>query len=216
MRFSKLSSLTGLAKVVIYLAFGVSLIVILDAFGSFIYVMSNAGDLSKVTVTNTYELPALAEKISPDVWESENGTVRFRVHKIYGEFSHLNMPRTLVLAAFFRILVLCALFFIGIVQMANIFEDVSQGKAFARENAGRLRIVGYAMAGGAIFKFVVQMGTFLLFKGEIAMRGAEIPWIWLLRETFNWGLLAGGLVVIVISEVFRLGNKLQEEQELTV
>ncbi len=72
------------------------------------------------------------------------------------------------------------------------------------------------MAGGAIFKFVVQMGTFLLFKGEIAMSGAEIPWLWLLRETLNWGLLAGGLVVLVISEVFRLGNKLQEEQELTV
>ena len=81
-----------------------------------------------------------------------------------------------MLAAFFRILVLCGLFFIG----------------------------------------VVQMGTFLLFKGEIAMSGAEIPWLWLLGETFNWGILAGGLVVLAISEVFRLGNKLQEEQELTV
>jgi len=126
------------------------------------------------------------------------------------------MPRTLVLAAFFRILGLCALFLIGVVQMANIFEDLGQGKPFARENAGRLRIVGYAMAGGAVFKFLVQMGTFLLFKDEIAMEGAEIPWLWLLRETFNWGLLAGGLVVLVISEVFRLGHKLQEEQELTV
>jgi hypothetical protein len=216
MRVWNLSSLTGLAKVVIYLAFAASLLVILSSLGSFIYILSNADDLSKVAVTNMYELPAIAEEISPDVWESESGAVSFRLHKIYGEFSYLNMTRTLVLAVFFRILVLCALFFIGVVQMVNIFEDVSLGKPFAVENARRLRIVGYAMAGGAIFKFVVQMGTFLLFKGEIAMSGAEIPWLWFLRETFNWGLLAGGLVVIAISEVFRLGNKLQEEQELTV
>ncbi len=216
MRVSNLSSLTGLAKVVIYLAFGASLIVTLYSLGSFIYTMSNADDLSKVAATNMYELPALAEELSPDVWATENGAIRFRLHKIYGEFSYLSMPRALVLAVFFRILVLCGLFFIGVVQMANIFEDVGAGKPFARENAARLRIVGYAMAGGAIFKFVVQMGTFFLFKDEIAMSGTEIPWLWLLRETLNWGLLAGGLVVLAISEVFRLGNKLQEEQELTV
>lgn len=216
MRVSNLSSLTGLVKAVIYLAFGVSLIVILYSIGSFIYMMSNADDLSKVAATNMYELPALAEELSPDVWATENGAIRFRLYKIYGEFSYLSMPRTLVLATFFRILVLCGLFFIGVVQMANIFEDVGAGKPFVRENAGRLRVVGYAMAGGAIFKFVAQMGTFFLFRNEIAMSGAEIPWIWLLRETLNWGLLAGGLVVLVISEVFRLGNKLQEEQELTV
>jgi hypothetical protein len=216
MRFSNLSSLTGLVKVVIYLAFGASLIVILNSVGSFIYILSNADDLSKVAVTEMYQLPAIARDLDGNVWQSENGEIKFRLHKLYGEFSFLNMPRTLVLVVFFRILVLCALFFIGIVQMINIFEDVGQGKAFARENAGRLRIVGYAMAGGAIFKFIVQMGTLLLLRDELAMQGAETPWLWVFRETLNWGLLAGGLIVLVISEVFRLGNKLQEEQELTV
>ncbi|MCX5752204.1 MAG: DUF2975 domain-containing protein [Candidatus Krumholzibacteria bacterium] len=216
MRVSNLSSLTVLAKVVIYIAFGASLLVILSSVGSFIYMMSNADDLSKVVATEMYELPAIARDLDGNVWQSENGEIKFRLHKLYGEFSYLNMSKTLVLVIFFRILVLCALFFVGVVQMVNIFEDVSQRKPFARENAGRLRIVGYAMAGGAIFKFVMQMGTFLLFKNEITMSGAETPWLWLLRETFNWGLLAGGLVVLVISEVFRLGNKLQEEQELTV
>lgn len=216
MKYSGLTSLTGLAKAVIYLAFGVALIVILYLVGSFIYMMSNADDLSRVAATNMYEMPALAAEVSSDVWESESGAASFRLHKLYGEFSYLSMPRTLVLAAFFRMLVLCALFFIAAVQLINMFEDVSREKPFAPENAARLRIVGYAMAGGALFKFLVQMGTFVLFRGEIAMRGAEIPWLWLLRESFNWGLFAGGLVVLVISEVFRIGNRLQEEHELTV
>jgi hypothetical protein len=216
MKFSGLSPLTGLVKAVIYVAFAASLLVGLYAVGSFIYVMANADDLGRVTATNMYELPALAEEISPDVWATENGAIKFRLDKIYGEFSYLSMPRTLVLAAFFRIIVLCGLFFIGVVQMANIFEDVGAGRPFARENAGRLRVIGCAMAGGALFKFVVHMGTFLIFKKDIAMSGAEIPWLWLVREAFNWGLLAGGLVVLVISEIFRLGNRLQEEHELTV
>jgi hypothetical protein len=216
MRIARPSSFTGLAKAVIYLAFGASLIVTLYSVGSFIYVMANADDLSRVNATNMYEMSALKEQISRDVWESESGAVKFRLHKLYGELSYLNMPRGLVLAAFFRVLVLCGLFFIGVVQLANMFEDVSRGKPFVRENAARLRVVGYAMAGGALFKFLVQMGTFMLFRGEIEMAGAEIPWLWLFRETFNWGLLAGGIVVLVISEVFRVGNRLQEEQELTV
>ncbi len=216
MRIARPSSFTGLAKVVIYLAFGASLLVTLYSVGSFIYMVTNADDLSRIVATNRYEMSALTKDLSPDIRQSESGEVRFRLYKIYGDYSYLNMPRKLVLAVFFRELVLCGLFFIGVVQLANMFEDVSNGKPFVRENAARLRIVGYAMAGGALFKFVVQMGTFFLYKGEIEIVGAKIPWLWLLRETFNWGLLAGGIVVLVISEVFRLGNRLQEEQELTV
>jgi hypothetical protein len=216
MRIARPSSFTGLAKAVIYLAFGASLLVTLYSVGSFIYMMANADDLSRIAATNRYEMSALTEELSSDIRQSESGDVRFRLYKIYGEYSYLNMPRGLVLAVFFRELVLCGLFFIGVVQLANMFEDVSRGKPFVRENAARLRVVGYAMAGGALFKFLVQMATVLLFRGDIEMSGAAIPWLWLLKETFNWGLLAGGIVVLVISEVFRVGTRLQEEQELTV
>lgn len=216
MKLSGLSPLTKLVKAVIYLAFGIAIIALIYSVGSFIYTMVHAEDLSKVTMTNTYELPAVAEELDAREWETENGAVRFRLHKLYGELSYLNMPRVLVVAAFFRVIVLWALFLVGVVQMANIFEDVGEGKPFVRENARRLRIVGYAMAGGAIFKLIVQNGTFLLFEDAIEIAGARIAWYWLLRETFDLGLLFGGLVVLVISEVFRLGNKLQEEQELTV
>ncbi len=216
MRIARPSSFTGLAKAVIYLAFGASLLVTLYSVGSFIYVMANADDLSRVNVTEIYALPAIARDLPTDIWETENGAVRFRLFKLYGEFSYLNMPRPLVMVVFLRILALCGLFFIGVVQLANMFEDVSGGKPFVRENAARLRVVGYAMAGGALLKFLMPVGTLLLYRDTVAIRGAEIPWFWFLRESLNWGLLAGGIVVLVISEVFRIGTRLQEEQELTV
>ncbi|MDD4856877.1 MAG: DUF2975 domain-containing protein [Candidatus Krumholzibacteria bacterium] len=216
MKISGLRSLTGFVKVVIHLAFGIALLAIVYSVGCFIYTMANADDLSRVATTELYEMPALAREQAANVWESENGDIRFSLHKLYGEFSYLNMPRGLVLAAYFRILVLCGLFFIGVVQMINVFDDVSAGKPFAAENARRLRIVGYAMTFGGMFKFIVQTGTFLLFRDEIAMKGASVPWLMILKETLNPGLILGGLIVIVISEVFRLGNQLHEEHELTV
>jgi hypothetical protein len=216
MNITGLQSLAGFVKVVIYLAVIAALVAIVYVLGSFIYVMANANDLSRVAVTNLYKLPAFVRDHSPGVWEAANGGVRFRLLHVYGEFSYLNMPRVMALAIFFRLFVQCALFFIGVVQMANIFEDVSRGKPFVLENARRLRIVGYCMAGGAIFTVLAQAAVMLLFRNEIMMKEATLAWYWYLKEILSPGLLFGGLIVIVISEVFRLGNKLQEEQELTV
>jgi len=216
MRVSNLSSLTGLVKVVIYLAFIGSLLAFVYVLGSFIYVTANADDLSKVSMTNLYKLPEIAREQGGGAWEAANGGIKFRLLHVYGEFSYLNMPRGMVLAIFFRLFVLVALFLIGTVQMANMFEDVSRGKPFVLENARRLRTVGYCMAGGAIFTWLSQTGIMLLYRNEIMMKDALFAWYWYIKSVLNPGLLFGGLVVIVISEVFRLGNKLQEEQELTV
>ena len=216
MNISGLQSLTGFVKVVIYLAFIGALLAIVYVLGGFIYVMAHADDLSRVSMTNLYKLPEIAREHGGGVWEAANGGIRFRLLHVYGQFSYLNMPRGMVLAIYFRIFVKVALFLIGVVQMANIFEDVSRGKPFVLENARRLRIVGYCMAGGAIFTWLAQMGIMLLYRNEIMMKDASFDWYWYLKELLNPGLLFGGLIVIVISEVFRLGNKLQEEQELTV
>jgi len=216
MKFLQLQRVTGFAKVVVYLACVVGLLGLIYATLSFIYTMVKADDLSNVLVTETLELPALAREQAAGPWETESGAIKYRLCKIYGEFSYLNMPRALLFAAFLRVLGLWALFYIGTVQIARVLRDVSRGKAFARENAKRLRIVGYAMAGGAIFKLLMHLGALLLFWSDIVVKGAAIPWTMYVWHAFSPGLFLGGIIVIVISEVFRLGNQLQEEQELTV
>ncbi len=216
MKFLELQKVTGFAKVVIYLAWGVGLLGLIYSTAGFIYTMVKADDLGKVLVTETMELPALAREQAAGPWATESGAVRFRLHKIYGEFSYLNMPRAMLFAAYLRVLGLWALFLIGTVQMARVLGNVSRGKAFARENARCLLIIGCAMAGGAIFKFLIYMGTLFVFRGRIEVAGGAIPWPLYLGQAVSPGLFLGGIIVIVISEVFRLGNVLQEEQELTV
>jgi len=216
MGFLRLQQSTGLAKAAIYLACGICLVGLLYSTGSFLYTMVKADDLSHVLVTAILELPSLARDQAAESWATESGEVRFRLHKIYGEFSYLNMPRELVVAAFLRILGLWALFFLGTVQLARVLKDVGRGKAFALENARRLRIVGFAMAGGAIFKALMYVGTLIVFRGDIEAVGGAIPWVVIIQIAFSPGFFLGGIIVIVISEVFRLGSRLQEEHELTV
>ena len=216
MKFLQFQRLTGFAKVAIYLAYGIGLVVLIYGIGGFIYTMVKADDLSDVQTTEILELPALAREQAAGPWATESGAVRFRLHKVYGEFSYLNMPRILALAAYLRVLGLWALFVVGTIQMAKILKDVSRGKAFALENARRLRLIGIAMAGGAIFKLLIYMGTIFMFRGDFVIAGASIPWLMAIEQASSPGLFLGGIVVLVISEVFRLGNQLQEEQELTI
>ena len=216
MKLLQLQRLTGFAKVAIYLACGVGLLALIYGIGGFIYTMVKADDLSDVLTTEIFELPALARAQPAGPWETESGAVRYRLHKIYGEFSHLNMPRGMVFVAYLRVLGLWVLFVIGTVQMAKVLRDVSQGKAFILENARRLRIVGYAMAGGAIFKFFMYAWVLIAFRSDFVVVGAASPWMMFIQIALSPGLLLGGIIVLVISEVFRLGNELREEQELTV
>jgi len=216
MKILELPRVTGFAKVVIYMACGICLLGIIYTTGAFIYTMMKADDLGKVLITETFELPALAREQPAASWPTESGAVRFRLCKIYGEFSYLNIPRMMLFAICLRVFGLWALFFIGTVQIARVLREVSRGKAFARQNAKRLRIVGCAMAGGAIFKLLMYVGTIFLFRGDFQVAGSAIPWFLLIGQALSPGLFLGGIIVLVISEVFRLGNQLQEEQEWTV
>jgi len=216
MKSFQLQRVSGFAKVAIYLACGIALLGLIYTTGGFIYTMVKADDLSDVHVTNVLELPSLAREQAAGPWKTEDGSFRFRLLRIYGEFSYLNAPRALLFAAYVRVFGLWALFFIGTVQLARVLRDVGRGKAFALENARRLRIVGYAMAGGAVFKALMYFGSLIVLRGDIEVVGGVIPWGFFVREASSPGLLLGGIIVIVISEVFRLGNRLQEEQDLTV
>jgi hypothetical protein len=216
MNMPGLRSLTGFVKVMIYLAFGFSLLAFLYVIGNFIYAMANADDLSHVTMTNIYEFPELAREHAHLPWQTPDGSIAFRMHKLYVELSYLNMPRTMVAAIYLGLLVLLTLFFIGVVQIANMFEDVGCGKPFVIENARRLRIIGFAMAGGAVFQLLWKLGLLVAFHREIDIAGAKVPYMLFAHQMFSPGLFFGGLVVLVISEVFRLGNRLEEEQKLTI
>jgi hypothetical protein len=149
-------------------------------------------------------------------YQSENGQVRLTLHHLYGELQYRNMPRHVVLVVWFGELVLFLCFFLAIVQLANLFEDLSAGKVFAADSARRLRLVGLAVVGGTLYSPLWNVLWVWLFRGDIIVPGTRIPWVLFVWTRVNLGLLLGGLLLLVVAEAFRIGYKLHEEQQLTV
>lgn len=215
MKLAAMKPVTGIARAGIYLAFALSIVWLIYITGSFIYALTHA-DGGGNLATNIYVMPELQRGADRAIYESQNGAVRYRLDEVYGVLTWLNMPRRIAFAVYFQLFVLWLLFFIAVRELANLFEDVGAGKPFVAENARRLRIVGTCMAGGAIFRMLFVLVSLRVFHDDVMIPGARFPWKFVLTQDLNLGLILGGFVVLAISEVFRIGNRLQEDQELTV
>ena len=81
------------------------------------------------------------------------------------------------------------------------------------ENAGRIRNVGVAVIAIELLTHGYFFWSYFLFvAGRVSIDGAR------LSPTFDPSLLtiAGGVLLILVAEVFRIGTRMREEQRLTV
>jgi len=207
-------SLAGFLKVLFFLAFGLGILFFIYRLGSFAIVLKHADDLGRYTSTSIYQLPT--QESTRQEWRSENGRVRFSLHSLYGELRHRNLPRRITVYLLVGDLVLFFCFFLAVIQLANIFEDLSAGKVFEADSARRLRLVGLAVVVATLFDPVWQVLPIWIFRADVAVVGTRIPWLFFLWIKTNLGLLLGGLLLLVVAEAFRIGHKLHEEQQLTV
>ncbi|MEW6081475.1 MAG: DUF2975 domain-containing protein [Bacillota bacterium] len=107
-------------------------------------------------------------------------------------------------------MLLLALFVIY--QLRKVFGSVAGGCPFEPGNPGRIRLIGIAIC---ISSAVRSVGSFLggwFIEHAVNFPGIEVRA--LLRPDLNTLFL--GLVVMVLSEVFRYGSVLQEDHDLTV
>jgi hypothetical protein len=207
-------SLAGGLKVIFYIAFGLGILFFIYRLGTFAIVLKHADDLGRYTSTSIYQLPT--EELVHREWRSENGRVRFTLHNLYGELRHRNLPRRVIFYLLIGDLVLFFCFFMAIIQLANLFEDLGAGKVFEADSVRRLRLVGLAVVGGTLFDPVWGVLPVWLFHSDVIVPGTRVPWLFFLWLKTNLGLLLGGLLLLVVAEAFRIGYKLHEEQQLTV
>ncbi|HUU06572.1 MAG TPA: DUF2975 domain-containing protein [Patescibacteria group bacterium] len=207
-------SMAALLNGLFYLALALGVLAFLYRLGSFGIAMKHADNLGKFTSTSLYQLPT--QDLARAEWRSQNGRVRLSLHRLYGELRHRNLPRAIIVYIFAGQLVLFFCFFVAVIQLINICEDLSAGKIFEPDSARRLRLVGLAVTGAALFNPLWEILPLWLFRPDITVPGTRLPWFFILWETLNFGLLLGGLLLLVVAEAFRIGHLLQEEQQLTV
>ncbi len=87
-------------------------------------------------------------------------------------------------------------------RLLEILKTLRFGSPFVSENADRFRGVGYALLIGEGAKFVFGFLS-LIFDADLEIDGNPIAW-------------AAIIAVFVLSEVFREGARMKEEQDLTV
>ena len=209
-------SLAGGLKVIIYIAFGLGILYFLYQMWGFTMIFRHADDLGQYMDMSSSIYQLTDQEPGHREYRSENGRVRLTLHGLYGELRYRNVTRRVVLIIWFGELVLFLCFFLAIVQLANIFEDLSAGKVFEADSARRLRRVGLAVVGATLFSPLWNVLWVWLFRGDIIVPGTRIPWILFVWTRVNLGLLLGGLLLLVVAEAFHIGFKLQEEQQLTV
>ena len=209
-------SLAGGLKVIFYIAFGLGILYFLYQMWGFAMIFRHADDLGKYMHMSSSIYQLTDQEPEHREYRSENGRVRLTLHGLYGELRYRNMTRRVVLIIWLGELVLFFCFFLAIIELANLFEDLSAGKVFEADSARRLRRVGLAVVGATLFSPLWNVLWVWLFRGDIIVPGTRIPWILFVWTRVNLGLLLGGLLLLVVAEAFRIGHKLHEEQQLTV
>lgn len=207
-------SLAGFLKVLFYIAFGLGILFFIYRLGSFAVAWKHADDLGRYTSTSIYQLPE-QESVRQE-WRSENGQVRFTLHGLYGELRHRNLPRRLIVYLLLGDLFLFFCYFLAIIQLANLFEALSAGRVFTADSTRTLHRIGLAVVAATLFSPAWEILPVWLFRADVIVPGTRIPWLFFLWAKLNLGLLLGGLLLLVVAEAFRIGHRLDEEQQLTV
>lgn len=97
-------------------------------------------------------------------------------------------------------------------QLRRITATLVAEDPFRAENAGRIRIIGFAILVGSLFKSAIATMVGYFVMENVVAQGIEFN----ARLSPDGTVIFLGLVVLVLSEVFRQGAMLKEEQDLTI
>ena len=130
--------------------------------------------------------------------------LRFRTHSSINLFIYL-LVRLLWYTVYMFILF----------NLRKIFGTLRRKTPFIHENAGRMRMIGAAICvTQPILWLLLWVLDLLVIRDKFSLFGEPVT-VAIRSENFI-PIIFLGLVVLVISEVFRIGVQMREEQELTV
>ncbi len=164
----------------------------------------------------------LAPRIPVNFSTNEFGTIQLSdntIHKIAigsnkATFVFLStVPFKIWIFNIIRIYVMYALTFYILYHLRNFFQTLKQENPFSRKNGTRLRAIGITIIIASVFWNEIYSSLLsYMVRGHISIEGIDIS----SHSNFNFQVILLGLIILVISEVFRLGAEMKEEQELTI
>lgn len=99
-----------------------------------------------------------------------------------------------------------------VTELRAVFRTLRAGRPFVPENAGRIRRIAYALLLAEGARIVGSMAGGYYWFSHVHADGLTF----LTGPDLNITGLAQALIILVLSEVFRAGTRLDEDQALTV
>ncbi len=102
--------------------------------------------------------------------------------------------------------------------LRKFFATLQETGPFILQNAIRIRWMGWLIVGAELLRNLVAYLAMFHLKSKVIMQGASISHasFWLHLSELRLDIIFVGVVVLLIAEIFRLGAKMKEEQDLTV
>lgn len=169
---------------------------------------SKAGKGHSIAISQVLNVRALSgESITESVTDIESGTqIPYSLHQLV---TVVKAPWWILIPRFL-ILPILPLIIWGIVNFVRMLISVFKHQIFTRKNARRLRIFVYTSYGSMTVFTLVEWLTYRYVAARVELPGFSIePY----DNVMNWSDM---LLTLLIVEIFALGVKLQEEQELTI
>lgn len=101
----------------------------------------------------------------------------------------------------------------GGLSFIRFIRDVKRRQIFTRENIKRLRVIGYGLAFIGLVGFIFDVMQHIWLLREVAV---EIPGYQLAGFDFRYKSFIVAILFILFAEVFAIGLRMKEEQDLTI
>ncbi len=108
-----------------------------------------------------------------------------------------------------------SLFFLILVKLSRVLKTFKTSHPFSWENVGHIRWIGALLVGLGLYEFLVSTVVARIFHDKFRVSNAlmlEMPSFW----DLNFVALFAGLVLLALSEVFKVGAGFQELESQTV
>ena len=135
--------------------------------------------------------------------------------RIQGARGSLILPvrgTTMLLTPFMAIVVMLGVALWVLALFRGLFRTLSDGHPFVPANARRIRWIAWAVIVGEVARAAVVYFANRFAATHFTPNGLTFD----ARPDLNLFTIVSGVIILVISEVFRAGTRLDEDQSLTV
>ena len=148
-----------------------------------------------------------------DGWLKAGGRlIQFTVPRAVGYVAMSTEPRGAVALVWLFVCAGFSVMIIASLYLRRIIDSAARGEPFEQGNAGRIKVIGWAIAGFGVLRTLYFVATYFYTVDRIVSTSIRAE----LRLDLSIGYFAVGILMLALGDIFSKGEELQADHDLTV